>query len=128
PPRGIDFVRTVKELAERVGVDPTPLEHARPGDRRADLLETFFQHCRQELGGERGRAARAYLERRGFPADAIPDSGLGLIPPALQTGRLLERAGYRLEEIAAGVLADKRWPGRLCGAWRDEHGRIGTLW
>jgi hypothetical protein len=26
------------------------------------------------------------------------------------------------------VLADGRWPGRLCGAWRDEHASIRTLW
>jgi DNA primase len=26
------------------------------------------------------------------------------------------------------VLADGRWPSRLCGAWRDERGGIGTLW
>jgi DNA primase len=45
------------------------------------------------------------------------------------THRLLERAGYQLTEIAAaGILADARWPDRLCGAWRDHTGRIGTLW
>lgn len=34
---------------------------------------------------------------------------------------------YQEGEIAAsGVLADSRWPGRLCGAWRDDHGLIGT--
>jgi DNA primase len=129
PPRGADFVRTVKELAERAGVDPAPLVHAQPRDRRADLLETFFQHCQHELGGERGNLACAYLEGRGLPPDAIPNSGLGVVPPAIQTGRLLEREGYQLSEIAAAaVLADKRWPGRLCGAWRNEHGRVGTLW
>src|SRR5262249_53699745 len=26
------------------------------------------------------------------------------------------------------VIADGRWPGRLCGAWRDPRGRIGTMW
>jgi DNA primase len=42
---------------------------------------------------------------------------------------VLGEAGYRPEEIAkAGVLADSRWPGRLCGAWRDGYCRIGTFW
>jgi DNA primase len=37
--------------------------------------------------------------------------------------------GYGEGEIeASGVVADSRWPGRLCGAWRDEWGRIGTFW
>jgi DNA primase len=45
------------------------------------------------------------------------------------TRQRLERAGYSEAEIrVSGILADSRWPGRLCGAWRDDYGRIGTLW
>jgi DNA primase len=122
-------VRAVRELAERAGVDPTPLERSHPRDRRADLLRDFFGFCRFELVGEGGAEARAYLERRGFPDEAIADSGLGVVPAPGKTHAVLERAGYRQDEIAkAGVLADSRWPGRLCGAWRDGYGRIGTLW
>jgi hypothetical protein len=128
-PRGADFVRAVRELAERAGVDPSPLERSQPRDRRADLLRDFFGFCRFELVGEGGADARAYLESRGFPEDAIADSGLGVVPAPAKTGSLLERAGYRPEEIAkAGVLADSRWPGRVCGAWRDSYGMVGTLW
>ncbi len=128
-PRGPDFVRAVREIAERAGVDPSPLDRSQPRDRRAELLQAFFELCRRELAGDRGAAARAYLERRGFPPSAIADSALGAVPPLAETSRLLEHAGYRPSEIAsAGVLADTRWPGRLCGAWRDHYGRIGTLW
>jgi DNA primase len=128
-PRGADFVRAVRELAERAGVDPTPLDRAQPRDRRADLLRDFFDLCRRELVGEGGAEARAYLERRGFPREAIADSGLGVVPALAETRRSLGQAGYRREEIAkAGVVADSRWPGRLCGPWRDGCGRIGTLW
>jgi DNA primase len=128
-PTGADFVRAVKDIAERAGVDTAALEHAQPRDRRADLLEAFFDHCRLELAGERAVKARTYLERRGFPAHAIDESGLGLVPAMKATRELLERAGYSDAEIkASGVLADSRWRGRLCGAWRNEHGRIGTLW
>jgi hypothetical protein len=35
-PRGADFVRAVTELAQRAGVDPSPLQRPRPRDRRAD--------------------------------------------------------------------------------------------
>jgi len=128
-PRGVDFVRVVKEIADRVGVDPSPLERSQPRDRRADLLQEFFDVCRRELVGERSDDARGYLEGRGFPTDAIDRSGLGLVPAQSTTRQLLERAGYREGEFAAtGILADSRWPGRLCGAWRNEYGRIGTLW
>jgi DNA primase len=128
-PRSTDFLRAVRELAERAGVDAAPLDRAQPRDRRADLLETFFQLCQRELVAGRGADTRSYLEGRGFPPESIRDTALGLVPPAITSGRLLERSGYELEGIAAaGILADSRWPGRLCGAWRDEHGRIGTLW
>ena len=78
---------------------------------------------------ERGDAARAYLEQRGFPHDAIEGSGLGVVPAFEAARRALTQAGFRDAEIrAAGVVSDSRWPGRLCGAWRTEWGRIGTLW
>ena len=128
-PRGADFVRAVRQIAERAGVDSSALDRSRPRDRRAELLEAFFGLCRDQLAGDRGAAARSYLERRGFPREAITDSGLGVIPPSADTSRLLEAGGYRPTEVAAaGVLADSRWPGRLCGAWRDTYGQIGTLW
>src|SRR5205809_725525 len=41
----------------------------------------------------------------------------------------LRASSYSETEIErSGVLADSRWPGRLCGAWRDERGRIKTMW
>ncbi len=128
-PHGADFVRAVTDLASRAGVDPGPIERQAPPDRRGELLETFFELARRELIGEGGTRARAYLERRGFPGDAIDDSGLGVVPPARVTHETLVDRGYREPEIrAAGILADSRWPGRLCGAWRNEWGKVGTFW
>jgi DNA primase len=128
-PTGADFVRAVKEIAERAGVDTTPLESTQPRDRRPDLLHAFFEQCQRELASERGARAREYLERRGFSAHAIQQTGLGVVPAAERTRHLLEHAGHGEAEISASAtLADSRWPGRLCGAWRDDYGRIGTLW
>jgi hypothetical protein len=128
-PRGADFVRAVREIAERAGVDSSPLDRPEPRDRRADLLHDFFDLCQRELVSDRGVEARAYLERRGLPPDAIEGSGVGLVPAPGRAREVLTRADYRDAEITvAGVLADSRWPGRLCGAWRNEYGRIGTLW
>ena len=128
-PLGEQFIRAVEELAERAGVDPTPIRNAVPRDRRAELLESFFDVCRRELGGDRGSEARSYLEGRGMPLDAVAAVGIGLVPPPIATRRLLDRAGFHEAELAAsGIFADSRWPGRLCGAWRTEQGRIGTLW
>jgi hypothetical protein len=128
-PRGADFVRIVKELAVRAGVDPSAIERAAPPDRRAEMLEIFFELAGRELLGERGAEARAYVKQRGFPPEAIEHAGLGVVPRVGTTRRTLAEGGYHDREIrAAGVLADRRWPGRLCGAWRNEWGRIGTFW
>lgn len=128
-PRGQEFVHVVKDLAARAGVDSSPIERATPRDRRADLLHDFFELCRNELASEAGSEAHVYLERRGFSADAIEGSGLGIVPAAHRTREALRDHGYTEAEIGeAGVVADSRWPGRLCGAWRAEYGRIGTFW
>jgi hypothetical protein len=128
-PRGDDFKTAVKLLAERAGVDTSPLDPQAPRDRRVDLLHDFFTLTRMELHGKAGLDARAYLEDRGLPERAIDNSGLGVVPREGDTRRLLETAGYTEQEIAtSGVVADGRWPGRLCGAWRDNRARIRTLW
>jgi hypothetical protein len=128
-PRGEEFIRAVRDLAERAGVDPTPIEREAPRDRRAELLEAFFEAARRELLSPGAAAARAYLEERGFPSDAVERSGLGIVPTPRTMRELLASAGFAEREVeAAGVLSDPRWPGRLCGAWRNEHGRIGTMW
>src|SRR5262249_50146356 len=128
-PHGEEFVRTVHDLAERAHVDPNPIERPAPPDRRADLLQNFIELAQHELQGERGAKARAYLERRGLTGDALESAGLGLVPAQRRIQETLAGAGYREAELAAaGILADSRWPGRVCGAWRNEHGGIGTLW
>jgi len=128
-PRGERFASVVREIAERAGVDTSPIDRLRPRDRRVDLLHDFFTLCRMELHGNAGAQARAYVERRGLPAGAIDRAGLGVVPHELFTKKALEVAGYTELEVAqSGVLADGRWPGRLCGAWRDERARVRTLW
>jgi hypothetical protein len=128
-PRGEAFARAVTELARRAGVDPSPVEQPVPRNRRTDLLHDFFTLCRWELATDRGLRAREYLERRGLPADAIERSGLGFVPNASSARNGLRAAGYSDREIAQSrVISDTRWPERLCGAWRDESGRVKTLW
>lgn len=128
-PRGDTFRSVVRELAGRAGVDTSPIDRLQPRDRSKELLYDFFRLCRGELQAEAGAPARSYLGRRGFPAATIDQADLGIVPAELFTKNALQAAGYSELEIArSGVIADGRWPGRLCGAWRDEHGRIGTLW
>jgi Toprim-like/DNA primase catalytic core, N-terminal domain len=128
-PHGADFVRTVRELAERAGVDTGPLERREPRDPKAELLGRFFELAQRELASERGARAREYLESRGLPRDAIETSGVGVVPSSDRTRSELRRAGFADHDIeTSGLVADRRWPRRICGAWRDERGQIRTLW
>jgi DNA primase len=128
-PRGDAFRSAVRDLAGRAGVDTSPIERAQPRDRRGELLTDFFRLCHGDLQGQEGGPARAYLQNRGFSGEGVGQADLGVVPSELFTKNALEAAGYSEFEIAqSGVLADGRWPGRLCGAWRDERGRIGTFW
>jgi hypothetical protein len=116
-------------LAERAGVDSSPLDWSEPLDPRAELLEHFFDLARGELAGGRGQLARSYIETRGISRQAETPEGLGLVPSVGRMRRALTAMGHTSSEIEeSGLLADRRWPGRLCGAWRDEHARVRTLW
>lgn len=128
-PRGVEFVRVVKEIAQRSGTDTSPIERPVPRDRGIALLHDFFALCGRELAAEGGRRAREYLEQRGLPPETVERSGLGVVPDPASSRLGLQAAGYSEAEIdRSNVLADSRWGGRLCGAWRDDTGKIVTLW
>ena len=58
-PRGDAFRAVVRELADRAGVDSSPIERAQPRDRGQELLADFFRMSRAELLSEAGAAARS---------------------------------------------------------------------
>lgn len=127
--RGDDFVRAVRELARRAGVDTAPIDRQERPDRRAELLGRFVDICHLELMGDRGERARNYLHHRGLVADVVEGSRVGLVPSANHVHQALHRVGFQAAEVAAaGVCADSRWPGRLCGPWSTASGRVGTIW
>jgi DNA primase len=130
PARGRDFVRVVQQLAETVGVDLGTEGRATQAEQRARLLHDAFVLSRRELRSERGAAAVRYLvEQRGFPADTVTQTTLGVVPAHDRLRAGLTAAGWTRQDIdASNVLADDRWPGRIVGAWRDETGHARTLW
>jgi hypothetical protein len=130
PARGRDFIAAVGVLAERAGVDAGVLDRVpTAAERRASLLAEAFAVAQRELSSDRGDAARAYLGQRGIPAGRIPASELGLMPSRERLSATLLSVGYTSKEIdASQLLADQRFPGRIIGAWRDEHQHPRTLW
>src|SRR4051794_20394126 len=103
--RGRDFISAVRALAERAGVDASVLDRApTAAERRASLLEEAFGVARRELASERGAHARAYLERRGIPADRMRDVDVGLMPERDRLRLALVGAGYSRSEIDASQL------------------------
>jgi hypothetical protein len=99
-------------------------EHPAAGRlRRSDWLGSLAPRLRSELD------SAAHLELG--EATEIPEllPVLLSVPSPRAVRDCLGSSGYSEAEIEqAAVLADSRWPGRLCGGWRDERGRIKTLW
>ena len=127
-PTGADFVSAVRKLAELAGVDASPLDRELTPEqaerlesrvRQGDLLETFLAIAGDRL--ETDETARRYLESRGLDGD-----GLGVCPPLEEISKAL--AGFTESEIeASGLLADRRWSGRLVIPWRGPSGRLESL-
>jgi DNA primase len=130
PARGRDFVSAVRGLSERAGVDASILDRApSAAERRGSLLEEAFVVARRELASEHGSEARSYLEQRGIQADRTMHVELGVMPSHDRLRLALLGVGYTTSEIdASHLLSDDRWPGRILGAWRDEHQHVRTLW
>ena len=136
-PRGADFVEVVRRAADLAGVDASPLErnltpeeenryHER--ERRRSLFETFLEQARSALLEDKGKAARAYLEARGFPEDCLKDLDLGLFATLADVKARLLKENFSADELeASGLLKDGRWEGRLVGAWRDRWGHVETF-
>ncbi len=92
------FPEAIRHLADRFGVtlpeaSPEAGRRARAADRARALLAEAQAWFREQLLAPRGSAARAELERRGFPRETWEDYGFGFAPDAWRD--LLEHLGKR---------------------------------
>ncbi|MBO8142075.1 MAG: DNA primase [Firmicutes bacterium] len=137
---GMGFAEAVEHLARRAGIDllrfaASPEEEERLA-RRGRLLEVhrlaagFFARA---LESGQGRAARAYLERRGISAEMIQRYQLGYAPPGDSLARFLRDQGIDDDvAVEAGLIipaSDGRQPfprfrDRLMFPIADSAGRI----
>ena len=134
-PTGVAFVETVKDLANRAGVDasvldrplsPEEAERHAERERRGDLLETFLTQAHVALLDDVGKSGQSYLAFRGF--GNLEEFSFGYFTTPAQVKRDLQATGFSEEEIhASNLLADGRWTGRLLIPWRDRWGRLSTI-
>lgn len=135
-PQGREYVEAVRDLAERAGVDASPLDQELSSDdrqawekreRKGGVLEAFAAATKTALRGDAGKDVRDYLVSRGFTEDELVDLDLGLYTTADAVKRDLKVAGFTEDEMAAAGLVDSKWTGRLVGAMRDRFGRLETF-
>jgi DNA primase len=137
---GLDFVGAIEYLAEMYNVeleyeelDPRAAERQKERERLYELLERATKFYERTLAeADEARAARAYLQERGFSAEVIKRFRLGYSPkawdklfvPALRQG-FTER-----ELIDAGLLQVNergrmdRFRGRIMFPLTDKKGRV----
>ncbi|MCW5875910.1 MAG: DNA primase [Anaerolineales bacterium] len=134
---GWDFPEALRRLAERAGVQlrPTsPMEQAAKEQhtRLRELLEATATFFRQQLLGEAGKAALAYVQGRGLSDATIETFGLGYAPDSFNAlSDYLAERGYNPEEmLEAGVTSERdgrhydRFRNRLIFPIRDGGGRM----
>lgn len=137
------FPEAVRRLAERAKI---PLEQADDAGQRAsrslkdamlEIHEQIAQRWQQALArGEGGEIARAYLAKRGVPAEAIELFRLGYAPDAWDDTvnwaksrhyelPLIEKAGLIIRKDGPGAAHYyDRFRGRLMFPICDEQGRV----
>ncbi len=125
----IDFPAAVELLADRYGVevtreqeDPRAEQRRKARNRMSELLERaagFYSAFLWEA--PEAAKAREYLESRGLRAEVLRDFGVGYAPSAWDTLIMRgQRAGFKVEELAATGLAQKGRSGGMYDRFRER--------
>lgn len=113
---GLSFPEAVERLAEEAGLQmpkPTSREaearHVEVQDQRERLyalMAASAQFFRDQLAGQPGAEARAYIARRGLKRETIGEFGLGYAPNARSALKEhLARQGFTVADmVASGML------------------------
>lgn len=137
--QGLTFPDAVRAIAVKVGVDvPESAGADRRDEPNAPLLEAlafaadFYRRCL--LDAAQGATARAYLERRGLPAEGIERFSLGYAPDAWRALREAAQGHGIADEVlmAAGLIKTSermeepydRLRRRITFPITDLHGRV----
>jgi DNA primase len=129
----LQFGEALKMLAAQAGIEYREPDRRNDSDLLYKANEVAAAYFSALLNSPEGADARAYLEGRGFDADAIKRRGLGFSPSGIETlaGHLKTRGIGAGAAKAAGLVRqgkDGGWNdmfrGRLTIEIRDRHGNI----
>jgi DNA primase len=133
---GLPFMEAVKQLAAEAGMEvPAPSPEARAKAEVADSLVELTARAaawfQAQLAGDKGAAARAYLDRRGLKAETVKAFALGfsLDSRTALRSQLKDATADKLLEAGLIGKADDgetfdRFRGRLMFPIRDARGRV----
>ncbi len=129
----LQFGEALKMLAAQAGIEYREPDRRNDSDLLYKANEVAAAYFSALLTSPEGADARAYLEGRGFDADAIKRRGLGFSPSGIETlaGHLKTRGIGAGAAKAVGLVRqgkDGGWNdmfrGRLTIEIRDRHGNI----
>ena len=136
---GLDFLETLRELAQRAGVELKPQTPERQAqtetnERLRALLEAAVSFYQQQLNHTpAGQIALEYLHGRGLNNETIQSFGLGYAPKSWEaTTQHFQSSGYTEDELLqAGMVSPRdsggiydRFRHRVMVPIRDERGRM----
>jgi DNA primase len=134
--QGLPFMDAVKELAALAGMDmpapdPRAAQRAEAAKTLHDTMAAAQDFFVRNLAGDGGRAARAYLATRGFPAHIVESFGFGFAPDSRGSlkSALASFGSEQLVEAGLLIAVDEREPydrfrGRLMLPIHDTRGRV----
>lgn len=129
------FVEAARRLANVAAVpflerefSPEEIKSAEKQERRGHLLENLLIYSWAALNSDRGSAARAFLQSKGFTAQQAEMLEFGFYTAPEDVKAALEAGGFMAEEIEASGVQAPAWSNRLVGPWRDRTGRIINEW
>ena len=123
---GLTFFEALKKLADQHGMALPKQSFASDEETRLkaalhEMHEIAAEHFRSNLAGPNGAAARQYLAKRGVAEAAVRQFGLGLAEGSGRSLlRILEKRGFKPEQIEASGLAGQRDDGSFYDRFRNR--------
>ena len=106
--QGLSFMEALRFLAEKYSIEVPELEASKAEGRRRSqdislyrMMQRSQEFYLENIAGNHGREALAYLQNRGFQTGAIRDFGFGLTPSEpFGLTKYLQAQGYRLNDMS----------------------------